>query len=118
MHGDEPEESQGAIPEKGGIMKLSELKPCAACHGKIAPIWYVVRISQAMLNPRAANQTLGLAQMFGGNLALAEVMSPQPDCVLVMGDAEPGLMTELSICQNCFLMGKVELPILMEEANH
>ena len=98
-------------------MKLSELKPCAACHGKLAPIWYVMRISQAMLNPRAANQTLGLAQMFGGNLALAEVMSPQPDCVLVMGDVEPELMTEIAICQECFMMGKVELPILVEQAN-
>lgn len=97
-------------------MKLSELKSCAVCNGKIAPLWYVVRVSQAMLNPRAANQTLGLMQMFGGNLALAEIMSPEPDCVLVMGDKEPSLMTEINICQNCFLMKPLHMGLLMESS--
>lgn len=97
-------------------MKLSELKPCAACKGKITPIWYVVRISQAMLKPQAANGVLGLCQMFGGSLALAEAMAPEPDCVLVMGDKEPSLMTEINVCQQCFLMKPLDMAILMESA--
>jgi len=60
---------------------------------------------------------MGLMQMFGGNLALAEAMSPEPDCVMVMGDEEPSLMTELFICQECFLAKPVELALIVEKAN-
>ena len=97
-------------------MKLSQLRPCASCKGKLAPVWYVIRVSQAMLKPCATNQVLGLAQMFGGSLSLAETMAPESDCVLVMGDQEPSLMTEIHVCQECFLMGKIELPVMMENA--
>ena len=95
-------------------MKLSEMRPCAKCHGKVAPIWYVLRVSQAMINPRAGNQVLGMMQMLGGNLALAETIAPEPDCVLVMGDKEPALMTELNLCQGCFMEGGIDLALLME----
>ena len=98
-------------------MKLSELKPCAQCGGKITPIWYVIRVSQAMIKPGAGNQVLGLMQILGGSLALAETMAPEADCVLVMGDQEPSLMTELHICQECFLMGSPNLAVLMDSAN-
>lgn len=98
-------------------MKLSELKPCANCGGKIAPIWYVVRISQAMIKPKEGNQVLGLMQVLGGSLALAETMAPEAHCVLVMGDADPTLMAEVAICQDCFLMKFTDLVILMEAAN-
>lgn len=95
-------------------MKLSELKPCAVCGGKLVPIWYVLRISQAMLKPNAANTVLGLRQMFGGSIALAEAMAPEPDCVLVMGDQEPLLMDEIHVCQACFLEKSLDMPVLME----
>lgn len=75
-------------------MKLSELKPCAVCKGKITPMWYVVRFSMAMLKPQAANGVMGLMQMLGGSLALAEAMAPEPDCVVVMGDKEPARSLE------------------------
>jgi hypothetical protein len=97
-------------------MKLSELKPCAVCKGKIAPFWYVVRFSMAMISPHAANGVMGLTQMFGGNLALAEAMAPEPDCVKVLGDEEPDLMTEVNICQECFLMKPLNMALLMESA--
>jgi hypothetical protein len=96
-------------------MKLSELKPCLVCSGKITPIWYVIRVSQAMLNPHGANEVLGLTQMLG-SLSLAEVISSQPDCVMVMGDEDPGLMTELAICQECFLMKDLNMAMLMESS--
>lgn len=95
-------------------MKLSELKPCAVCKGKLFPFWYVVRVSMAMAKPGSSNQVLGLMQMFGGSLALAETMAPDPDCVMVMGDENPSLMNELHICQECFLMKPLEMGILMD----
>lgn len=102
-------------------MKLSELKPCAVCRGVITPIWYVLRISQAMLKPQAANGVLGLAQMYGGiaapgALRIAEAMAPEPDCVMIFGDKEPSMMTELNVCQPCFLGRLIEVALLMEES--
>lgn len=80
--------------------RLRDLGPCAVCglpmgqHQDLT--FYILTISRAMLNPRAINQHLGLAQMLGGGLAgaaLADVMgwtrdfarefSP-PQSVLVM----------------------------------
>jgi hypothetical protein len=53
-----------------GQLKLSELKPCAKCGGPLRKPpsiqWYVVRMCHAMLNPRATNEVLGLAQYFQG----------------------------------------------------
>lgn len=85
-------------------MKLSELRPCDHCGGPLPPIWYIVRASQAMLDKTATNATLGLAQMFGGSLTLAEAMGSRPEeAVLVMGDKIPGLWIEIFLCQNCAL---------------
>ena len=87
-------------------MRLSELKPCAVCRSPLLKpgtgTWYVVRVSQAMLNRRAVNQTLGLTQYFQGALGLAEVFSPgADDAVLIFGDKEPALLTEIHICFDC-----------------
>lgn len=88
-------------------MKLSELKPCAGCGGpllvKHIGQWYVVRSSMAILNPQAANQTLGLAQFFQGSMALAEAFSPAVnDAVIICGDKEPALLDEVHLCFECF----------------
>ena len=88
-------------------MKLSEAKPCIVCSGPLLKppmgMWYVVRVTRAMLSPRAANQVLGMAQMFGGRLGLAEVMAPSPDeAIMILGDKEPALLTELHICFECY----------------
>lgn len=103
-------------------MKLSELSPCASCNGPIVPIWYVLRFSVAMLDRNATNSTLGLIQHFGGfgnhgSLAIAEAMSPNPDCVKVLGDEEPSLMVEVNICQNCFISKELNIAVLMESAH-
>jgi hypothetical protein len=91
------------------------------CKGKLVPIWYVLRFSMTMLKPGATNSTLGLVQHFGGFgnpgvLAIAEAMSPEPDCVMVMGDEDPSLMTEIFICQQCFLHKSLDMAVLLEEA--
>lgn len=68
------------------------------------------------------NSTLGLVHQFGGfdnpgALAIAEAMSPEPDCATIIGDVEPDLMTELTICQQCFLFKSLDMAILMESTN-
>lgn len=97
-------------------MKLSELRPCDKCGGKTAPAFYIVRISQALVLP-SARQSLGLMTMFHGNLKLAEAMSPNPDAVMVFGDQDKGLMSELIICQVCYLAGEIDLVMLAERRN-
>ncbi len=94
-------------------MKLSELRPCDKCGGKIAPMFYVLRISQALFTP-AAGQTLHMARYLN-SLEIGELFAPESDdAVMVVGDQEKALMTELLICQPCFLGGPVDLAILCE----
>jgi hypothetical protein len=104
-------------------MKLSELTPCAKCGGKLVPIWYVVRISMAMLARKATSSVLGLSQMFsagnplsGQALAIAEVMAPGADeAVIIAGDKDKSLMTEFNLCQQCYLEG--HLALIQESLN-
>lgn len=77
-------------------MKLSELKPCDKCGGKIAPVFYVVNMQQVMIDAVAANRTLALNQMFGGALGLAENMSPDDSVTQVLNQKRA------IICQECF----------------
>lgn len=76
------------------------------------PVFYVIRFSMAFVTP-SANTTLGLAQMFHGNLGLAEVFTSEPHPVKVAGDEDPNLMTELLLCQDCYV-GEVNLAALAE----
>lgn len=100
-------------------MKLTDLRPCDQCRGAIAPHFYVVRLTQALINARVANEVLGLNQMFGGQaLGLAETMaSAADDAVMVMGDKDPQLVTTIFLCPQCFLGGAVDLAILFERVN-
>ena len=102
-------------------MKLSELRPCDSCDGPLrTPMnagFYVVRSSLAIFKPAAANQVLGLTQIFQGALGLAEAMAPDPDVVLVAGDEQPELLEELLICGECYLGKPLDLPILVEKRN-
>lgn len=95
-------------------MKLSEVRPCDCCGGKIAPNFYVVRGSLAVFSPQAANATLGLTQMFGGALALAEAMSPDPEVVKIAGEFDKSLWHELFLCQSCY-MGDVNIALLNDK---
>lgn len=84
-------------------MKLSELRPCDNCGGIVAPQFYIVQTSLAIINPQAANATLGLTQMFGGHLALAEAMSPDAEAVKIAGEFNKELWTELRVCAKCYM---------------
>lgn len=94
-------------------MKISQLRPCDACGKKIVPTFYVVRFSLAVIDYRAINENLGLMQMLGGSVSLAEVMTSQPEVVTVTGDEDKSLQTEVYICTDCFLHG-VNLALLQE----
>jgi len=79
-------------------MKLSELRPCDFCGGAIVPLFHVIQIRPAAVMP-GVRSTLGLVTM-GFPLALAEVMSPEPEPIRVM--EEPDAITELFCCTDCF----------------
>jgi hypothetical protein len=98
-------------------MRLSDLRPCDNCGGKIYPMFYVVRSSIVILNADQANKTLGLARFFGGGapgLAMAEVMGPEADNVRIGGDVHKELWTEIYLCQDCH-MSDVNLAIVEEK---
>jgi hypothetical protein len=101
-------------------MKLSSARPCDGCGQPwLTPTstGYVVRISQAMLSPRAANETLALTQILGGNLAVAEVFAPRAkEAILVFGEREPALWTELLLCTECYCKPR-SLAGLVEQRN-
>jgi hypothetical protein len=82
-------------------------------------MFYVLRYSIALINPGEGNAVLGMMQMFGGSLKLAEAMAPRADCVKVaMDDPEhKELMTELFICSRC-LLKPLLLPLLSEKRQH
>lgn len=104
-------------------MKLSDLTPCACCHQPLAPHFYIVRVSQAMVMPQATREVMGTAMILGGlenpgALRIAEVMAPNAEnAVMVFGDEDSALMTELIICQQCVLTGNTDLAIAMTENN-
>lgn len=105
-------------------IKVSELRPCDNCAGPIAPNFYVVRVSLALVKAGAVNQFLGMHQFFGGRAgaALVENFAPaSTDAVIVAGDKEPSLMLELFICQACYIGEKGKPPIdlaLLSERVH
>ena len=97
-------------------MKVSELRPCDNCGGKIAPVFTVVRFSQALINAEAVNQFIGIHRFFGGRAGPALVANFAPasdDAALIFGDKDKALETELLICQDCFT-GEINLAMLME----
>jgi hypothetical protein len=102
-------------------MKLSELRPCTVCGGNIVPLFYVVRITAAMVLPQAAHHVIELTEIMGGMansaaLHVAEALVSDPECVKILGDEERQLWTELSICQECFTTKDFSLPTLMGRA--
>ena len=76
-------------------MKLSALKPCDVCGGKIAPVFYRVTVEQMIINVTAVNQVIGLATMFGGALGIAEIFAPNDDVTLKFQE------NTVSLCGDC-----------------
>lgn len=102
-------------------MKLSELRPCDCCGGPLTGgIFHILRQSMAIVSPKAANQVLGMTQYFGGlqHIGLAEMMSPDPEAVKILGDEKQhgGEWLEIFVCQECSLKD-VMLGVLIEKAS-
>lgn len=109
-------------------MKLSEVPLCIECNqppiGPGKGPFYVLRSSLAMVDPRAASGVLGVTQIMSGgrpptgrSLLVAEALAPgSDDFVMILGDKEPKLMTEVVVCQRCF-MASESLPRWIEKAN-
>lgn len=66
-------------------MKLSDLKPCASCGGTLPPMWYTVRISPTMLDPKAATIRLHVHE-------LSTTVHDRPRQILDITDA--GILAE------------------------
>jgi len=92
-------------------MKLTDLRPCAGCGGQINkggnPVFYVVRASQAVLNPGAISRAMGGVQMVGGHFGIADAlgMTGGDEIAKIVGDEPDGKWTELQFCQDCYLSG-------------
>lgn len=111
-------------------MKLSDLKPCACCGGKIVPIFHVVTIKLAALDQKAARGVLGLTEVLGGlgnpgAFAIAECMSPDTDvAVKVLGEGDEACDREhnktavkhIFVCNDCYLTKPMSLAELDEKA--
>ena len=99
-------------------MKLSGLRPCICCGGKIVPLFHMITIVDQVgaLDRKATNEVLGLTQMLGGignagAFAIAECMSPgTDDAVKVLGEGrEPEDATykkdqtiRVFVCNDCY----------------
>lgn len=88
---------------------LRDLRPCDACGGVLkGGIFYVVRFSLALVNPRAVNEFLGMHQFFQGRTsdALVENFAPATADAITVAMDHPdhrALMTELVICSDCYV---------------
>jgi hypothetical protein len=78
-------------------IKLDDLRPCAKCGDTVVPILYAVEVTQGIIDAKAVNTTLGLAQMMGGNMRIATVMGPNADAVIELSTCR------FFMCQMCFV---------------
>ncbi len=99
---------------------LLDLRPCDQCHGPVGGMFFVVRTSLALVKVDAVNEFLGMHQFFGGKAspALVENFAPRAaEAVVVAGDKEPSLLTEIVVCRDCFST-PLDLELLGEHVRH
>lgn len=83
-------------------MKLDDLKPCASCGGPVAPIFFLVRITQALVMPGARSATA------------SDEIRNSDDAVIVFGEKRPHLYTEVFMCAPCYHGGSSNLARIVE----
>jgi hypothetical protein len=101
--------------------KLTELRVCDNCSGPVGLIFQVIRVSIAVVNPKAVQEFLGMHQFFGGQAHANLVMNfaPAADQAITIAmdeDEYASLTTELFVCMSCFAL-RVDLPVLVERVN-
>jgi hypothetical protein len=86
--------------DKTRAMKHKDFKPCAYCGKGVAhsgvPMFYRVTIERMGIDARAVERQTGLEMMLGGNAMLANVMGPDADIGIPIGEADKGLL-----CAEC-----------------
>jgi hypothetical protein len=88
-------------------MVKTRIKPCESCGGKLGPIFYVVKVAQAVVNVGAVNRHVGMTQHFQGHAALAAVFSPDETLEEIAEGPDANRWPEATICADCFLGDKI-----------
>lgn len=110
-------------------MKLSQLHPCDSCgegllrskDGTRYALFYLVTVDRALIRPGSANRVASLAQYFGGNLQMAEIMGPDADDAVAVASKDVPEVTkdELMVCQRCYMtvpMGVISTKYSLRQA--
>ncbi|MEC7763348.1 MAG: hypothetical protein VX874_15710 [Pseudomonadota bacterium] len=87
-----------------------DIKPCHFCGegmGAKGVHFYRVKIEQMVLDLRAIQREHGLEQMMGGNVAIAQALSPEAEFAQSMSE------NEVLICADCAI--NPQYPALMVE---
>lgn len=105
-------------------MKASDLRPCDVCGGPLLgadvpagfDLGLKLTFERHVLDRRALKTTLGLVDVVGGSLQLAEVFSPQPRVTTTIEKEAGEELEELLVCRDCVLSEKHNLFQLYETA--
>jgi hypothetical protein len=81
-------------------------------------MFFLIRLSAAIISPDAANDVWKMVQMLGGMakrgaLTTAEALVQDSDCIKILGEEGGELMAQLFICSGC-LAKDLNLSVLME----
>jgi len=90
------------------VIKTKDLRPCDSCGGPLSFIFYTLKVEfrQMMINRTAVNEVVGTAQIFGGNLDLGTIMSPDRDAA---NNAGYHIKKDLILCQSCVMENRVTI---------
>lgn len=77
-------------------MKLSELKACETCGGKLLPFFYVLKVEVGVFNIARCNRIVNDSKELG-SLPLAEAVAPDADKAISVVPTE----TTVMICRRC-----------------
>lgn len=87
-------------------MKQTELRKCCKCGKGVmhsgVPIFFRVRIERMAVNLPAVQRQHGLELMLGGHAVLANVMGPNEDLAVNLGEPVTTI-----VCMDCSIRGTV-----------
>ena len=95
--------------QRTSTMKLSDLKPCAACGGRLEGVFYCIEIKPACVS-KELQQAVGLSRAFGFPLGLAQVFAGDAAAVKL---EEPEAVETLFLCCGCYVESQ-SLAVLVE----